>query len=67
MREWYLLLRDKNIKVQILFKNSSGVNALMNCLEILIKSLSLEIRVMGFNPIHIARWMESKGSRGCSA
>jgi hypothetical protein len=47
----------------MVFKNPSGVKALMNCLEILMKSLSLEMRVAGFSPMHIESWMASKGSR----
>jgi len=52
---------------QRLFRNSSGVEALINCFEILMNPLSLEIRVIGFSPMHIDRWIESKGSRGYSA
>lgn len=51
----------------MLFKISSGVAAAMNFLAILMKSLSLETSVMGFIPIHNARWIESKGSSKCSA
>ena len=56
-----------NLQTPMLFRNSSGAKASMNCFEMLMKSLSLEIRVIGFSPIHIDSWMESKGSRGCSA
>ena len=51
----------------MLFKNASGVVAVINFLAILMKSLSLEIRVAGFMPIHNARWTASKGSSICSA